>query len=84
MATIEKSKREERKQRSEEHKAELERLNRKKRFQSRVTLIVAVLGLGVVGYFLAARHPKDGEERDGRIWSAAHGHWHDKYGQEVR
>ena len=74
------SKREERKQRSEEHKAELERLNRKKRFQSRATfVIVLVLALVAVGYFTTGR-PKDGEERNGRIWSAAHGHWHDKYG----
>ena len=84
MATMEKSKREERKQRSEEHKAELERLKQKKRFKSRVTVIVAVLGLAVVGYVLAARRPKDGEERNGMIWSAAHGHWHDRYGKEVR
>lgn len=84
MATTDKSKREERKQRSEEQKAELERLKQKKRVQSRVTIVVAVLGLTVVGYVLAARHPKDGEERNGRIWSAAHGHWHDKYGQEAR
>jgi hypothetical protein len=74
------TKRDERKQRSEEHKAELERLNRNKRFRSRATfVVVVVLALAVAGYF-AARHPKDGEERDGRIWSAAHGHWHDKYG----
>ena len=84
MGTTEKSRREERKQRSEEYKAELERLKQKKRFQSRVTFVVAVLGLAVAGYLLAARHPKDGEERNGRIWSAAHGHWHDKYGQEAR
>ena len=84
MATTGKSKREERKQRSEEHKAELERLKQKKRFRSRVTLVVAVLGLAVAGYVLAARHPKDGEERNGRIWSAAHGHWHDKSGVEPR
>lgn len=81
---MEKSKREERKQRSEEHKAEVERLKQQKRFQSRVTFVVVVLGLVVAGYVLAARHPKDGEERNGRIWSAAHGHWHDKYGAEVR
>jgi hypothetical protein len=84
MGTIEKSKREERKQRSEEHKAELERLKQKKRFRSRVAFVIAVLGLAITGYVLAARHPKDGEERNGRIWSAAHGHWHDKYGAEAR
>ena len=84
MGTTERSKREERKQRSDEHKAEVERLKRKKRFQSRVTLVVAVLGLAMAGYILAARRPRDGEERNGRIWSAAHGHWHDKYGAEAR
>jgi hypothetical protein len=84
MGIIEKSKREERKQRSEEHKAELERLKQKRRFQARVTLVVTVLALAVAGYVLAARHPKDGEERNGRIWSAAHGHWHDRYGAEAR
>ena len=83
MAT-DRSKREERKQRSEEHKAEVERLKQKKRFRSRMTVAVAVLGLAVAGYVLAVRQPRDGEERDGRIWSAAHGHWHDKYGAEVR
>ena len=81
---MEKSKREERKQRSEEHKAELERLKQKKRFQARATIVVAVLALAVAGYVLAVRRPKDGEERNGRIWSAAHGHWHDKYGGEAR
>ena len=84
MATIEKSKREERKQRSEEHKAGLERLKQKKRFRSRVTLVVTVLGLALAGYVLAARRPRDGEERNGLIWSAAHGHWHNKYGGETR
>ena len=84
MGTIEKSKREERKQRSEEHKAGLERLKQKKRFRSRVTLAVMVLALAVVGYVVAARRPKDGEERNGLVWSAAHGHWHNKYGGEAR
>ena len=84
MGTIEKSKREERKQRSEEHKAELERLKQRRRFQSRVTLVVTVLALAVAGYVVAARRPKDGEERNGLVWSAAHGHWHNKYGGEAR
>ena len=84
MGTIDKGKREERKQRSEEHKAEVERLKQKRRFQSRVTVVVVVLGLAVAGYVLAARRPKDGEVRNGQVWSAAHGHWHDKYGAEAR
>jgi hypothetical protein len=78
------SKREERKQRSEEHKAEQDRLKKKKQFQSRAMFVVVVLGLVAAGYLLTSRHPKDGEERNGRIWSAAHGHWHDKYGAELR
>ena len=81
---MEKSKREERKQRSEEQKAELERLKRKKRFRSRATFVVVVLGLVIAASYFVARHPKDGEERNGRIWSASHGHWHDKYGAEIR
>jgi hypothetical protein len=81
---MEKSKREERKQRSEEHKLEQERLKRKKQLQSRMTLIIVVIGaVAAVSYFTLTR-PKDGEERNGRIWSAAHGHWHDKYGAELR
>jgi hypothetical protein len=84
MGTIDRSKREERKQRSEEHRAELERLKQKKRFRSRMTLVVTVLGLAVAGYVLTARRPKDGEERNGLIWSAAHGHWHNKFGAEAR
>ena len=78
---MEKSKREERKQRSQEHKAELERLSQNKRFQSRATfVVVVVLGLLAAGYFVTSR-PKDGEERNGMVWSAAHGHWHDKFGR---
>ena len=81
---MEKSKREERKQRSEEHKAELERLKQRRRFQSRATFVIVVLAVvAAVSYFIIIR-PKDGEERDGRIWSAAHGHWHDRFGAEIR
>ena len=78
------TKREERKQRSEQNKAELELLRRKKRSRSRVTFVVVVLAVVAVASYFVARHPKDGEERNGRIWSAAHGHWHDKYGAEIR
>jgi hypothetical protein len=49
-----------------------------------VTLVVTVLALAVAGYVVAARRPKDGEERNGLVWSAAHGHWHNKYGGEAR
>ena len=82
--TMDKSKREERKQRSEQHKAEQEELERKKKSQSRVTFVVVVLAIAAAASYFVARHPKDGEERNGRIWSASHGHWHDKYGGELR
>ena len=81
---MEKSKREERKQRSEELKAEQERLNKKKQVRSRAMFVVVLIVIGAAGYLVTSRHPKDGEERNGRIWSAAHGHWHDKYGAEIR
>ena len=35
-----------------------------------------VVILGAAAYLATRR--KDGEEKDGRVWSAAHGHWHDK------
>ena len=75
------SKREERKQRSVEHRAEQERLKKRKALQSRVTFVVVVLALFVAGFLVMRRkegdEPRDGEVRNGRQWSAAHGHWHD-------
>ncbi len=81
---MEKNKREERKQRSEQLKAEQEELRRKQKSRSRVTFVVVVLGIAAAASYFVVRHPKDGEERNGRIWSASHGHWHDKYGAEIR
>lgn len=78
------TKREERKQRSEEHKAEQERLAKKKQARSRAMFVVVLIVIGAAGYLVTSRHPKDGEERNGRIWSAAHGHWHDRFGAEIR
>ena len=78
------TKREERKQRSEEHKAEQERANKQRRTRSRAMFVVVLIVIGAAGYLVSTRHPKDGEERDGRIWSAAHGHWHDRFGAEIR
>jgi uncharacterized membrane protein len=69
-------KREERKQRSEEHREQQERLKRQKQLRSRVMFVFGVLVLVVAGYFATRR--KDGMEKDGKVWSAAHGHWHDK------
>lgn len=78
------AKREERKQRSEEQKAEQERLTKKKQARARARIVVVLIVIGAGAYFVTSRHPKDGEERDGRVWSASHGHWHDRFGQEIR
>ena len=76
-----KNKREERKQRSVEHRAEQARLKKRKTLQSRVTFVVLVLGLVAVGFLVTRRKDaselRDGEVRNGQTWSAAHGHWHD-------
>ena len=69
-------KREARKQRSEEHREQQERLRRQKQLRSRAMLVVGVVVLIVAGYLTTRR--TDGAERDGKVWSAAHGHWHDK------
>ena len=71
------SKREERRQRAAEHRDEQVRAKRQRRWRSRAAFAAGALALVVLG-FLATRRPKDGEERNGQVWSAAHGHWHDK------
>ena len=76
------TKREERKQRSEAHKQNQERLGRKRQWKSRALFVAVALALVALG-FLATRR-RDGEEKDGRVWSAAHGHWHDKLTGEAR
>ena len=70
------TKREERKQRAEEHREAQERERRRRRWRSRVLAIVGTAALIAVVFLLMRR--RDGETSDGRVWSAAHGHWHDK------
>jgi hypothetical protein len=70
------SKREERKQRAEEHRVDQERERLRKIRRSRALAVVILLVLIAAGFFATRR--RDGDERDGRVWSAAHGHWHDK------
>jgi hypothetical protein len=72
------TKREERKQRADVHRLAQEQLARRKTWRSRAMFAVGVLAV-LAAVFMATRGPKDGEERNGRVWSAAHGHWHDKY-----
>jgi hypothetical protein len=70
-------KREERKQRSEAHRAVQEQVARQRKLKGRALFVVGVLVI-IAAAFLATRSPDDGEQRAGRVWSAAHGHWHDK------
>ena len=70
------TKREERKQRAEaERKAQI-RERRQRQWRSRALFAAGVLVLIAMG-FLATRR-RDGDEKDGKVWSAAHNHWHDK------
>jgi len=70
------TKREERKQRAEEHRVLHEHQRRKRRWRSRAAFVVGALALIAMGVLATRR--KNGEESNGRVWSAAHGHWHDK------
>ena len=66
-------KREERKERSELARQHAERVKHQRRMRSRMFVIVgalAVLALAV----LATRRPGG----SGRVWSAEHGHWHER------
>ena len=70
------TKREERKQRAEEHRLTQEQERRTRRWRSRALFAAGVLALIALGVLATRR--RDGEESNGRVWSAAHGHWHDK------
>jgi len=70
------TKREERKQRAEAQRDAQIRERRQRQWRSRALFAGVVLVLIAMG-FLATRR-RDGEEKDGKVWSAAHGHWHDK------
>jgi hypothetical protein len=67
------SKREERRQRSEQERLERERLKRAQGMRKRVFLIVGLLAV-VALVILGVTRRGD----SGRVWSAEHGHWHEK------
>lgn len=67
------ARREERKHRSEAEREDRERRKRAQGMRSRVLLVVGVLTVaGAV--ILGVTRRRD----SGRVWSAEHGHWHDK------
>ena len=51
----------------------------KRRSKSTRVLQAAVMAAPAViaAAYMATLH-RDGDESNGRVWSAAHGHWHDK------
>ena len=75
------TKREERLQRAEAQKQERARRQRQKVWRSRMAFVAAALAFITIA--LIVRHQRL-SVNDGRVWSSAHGHWHDKYGMEIR
>jgi len=75
------SKREERLQRSAAQKLEREQKQRTKIWQRRAALVVGALA--VIALAIVLRQQRLAAS-DGRVWSSAHGHWHDRYGMEIR
>lgn len=72
------SKREDRKQRAEAQRIAQEQHARQRKWRSRVLFALGLAAV-IIAVFTATRTRRDGEERNGRVWSAAHQHWHDKY-----
>lgn len=70
------TKRETRKQRSDEHREHQDRQRRQRQWRSRALVALGAFAL-IAALFMSTRL-RDGEERNGRVWSAAHGHWHEK------
>jgi hypothetical protein len=67
------TKREERKQRSEAEREYREHVKRAQVMRKRLFLIAGVLVVGAVVWLGVSRR-----QQSGRVWSAEHGHWHDK------
>jgi hypothetical protein len=67
------SKREERKQRSEAERLFREQSKRAQAMRKRFFLIAGVVAVGVMVWLGLSRR-----RQSGRVWSAEHGHWHDK------
>lgn len=75
------TKREERRERSEAQKVDRARHERQRIVRSRAMLIVGILA--VIAITVIVRRQRT-TESDGRVWSSAHRHWHDRNGREIR
>ena len=71
------TKREERKQRAEAQRDAQVRERRQRQWRSRALFAAGVLALIAMGV-LATRRSDGDESKNGQVWSAEHGHWHDK------
>lgn len=69
------SKREERKQRAEAQRALQDQRAKQRKWRSRAIMVGVVLAVIVAGVMATRR---DGDVNQGRVWSAEHGHWHEK------
>ena len=55
---------------------------REKAWRSRVVFIGGALVLIAIAVIVRRERLRE-EANSGRIWSSAHGHWHDRYGMEI-
>jgi hypothetical protein len=70
------AKREARRQRSALERENKERQRRQKMIKTRVLMVLGTAAVLAFGFYLTQREPPGGGQ--GKVWSAAHGHWHDR------
>jgi hypothetical protein len=68
------AKREARKQRAELHRQTQERRRRQRVMRTRLLIALGTAAVLAIGVMVARRDKPSG----GRVWSAAHGHWHER------
>lgn len=70
------AKREARRQRSALEREAKERKRRQQVIRSRLLFALGAAAVIALGFLLVQREPPGGGA--GKVWSAAHGHWHDR------
>ena len=70
------AKREARRERSAAERANKERRRRQQVLRSRLLFALGATAVIALGFLLAQRDRPGG--RPGQVWSAEHGHWHDR------
>ncbi|MGH7694011.1 MAG: hypothetical protein ACRENH_03475 [Gemmatimonadaceae bacterium] len=70
------AKREARRQRSALERENKERRRRQQVMRSRLLFALGAAAVVALGFLLTQRERPGG--RPGQVWSAAHGHWHDR------